>query len=205
MGKTSSTLSAKLNLSTKVSGLFQGRKSVLEGFANVREKALASWRKAVQDHCQGRPIDLPKLLEAGPSIGIATSSVAQVFDQDCQVFAQHQEQLKTVAQEEAIHRQNQAEADGMEKEVERLQEALNQALIKRNAPRWSAQSLGHAKGDLERLERTHARLWDRGRQDNPQAFEEALSLPGEASEEVMEPAPIPAVDENGAFWAEDGD
>jgi hypothetical protein len=151
--------------------------SLKQAFKSQQEAALATWRRAAARHLDGESIDIGELVEVGPQIGIPGPAVASTFSKDVETLREAREHEEYVAKMHAAALQADADAVGMADEVIRLNQALADAIRRRDAPQYVWSGHAFAGAPLHQLRINNPRLWDDGRRIDEHRFEDALSLP----------------------------
>lgn len=177
------------------------RHTIESTFVASQQQALEAYRKAVASHLDGKAVDLPLLLQLGPQIGIPASKVGQVFASDVEILEKHREQAKHVAVLEKIAKESEKAGRGAAEDVQRLTEALEDAIRRRDAFGFDAQAKAYASGDLHRLEQSNARLW--GTLVEVEAQSEELVTDAEEVVQKLETVPSGIPDTDDAVWIED--
>jgi hypothetical protein len=191
---------ARKTLVSKVKELVTGRE-VKQGFASFREEAVSTWRDAVRRHVAGEAIDLADLFRVGPNLGIPTSKISGVFASDCEIWTQYEDHLKNVADNEAAAKEADKAAIGATEEVQRLAEALEEAVRRRDAPGWTYQALAFARQSFLPTIRQNPRLFLEQAQEIPAEVEEL-----DTSDEIATSfETVPPSDDGEAFWTSDED
>jgi hypothetical protein len=145
---------------TRAARRLVGAESLSEKLERRRLDALASWRKCVAAHAEGREVDLDELATAASIVGIGSQMVASTLESDARLWREHAD-LERNAQASRAHADSlKPSSDAARARVVELREELRDCEIACAADSWAAVSAAHSEGAAMQARRQSPRLWD---------------------------------------------